>query len=96
MYRIGVEIGGTKLQVGLGKKDGRIERMERVPADVEGGHEAILGQIAELVWRVRSEADVEVERVGIGFGGPVNVKTGCVIVSHQVRGWSGFALREVG
>ena len=32
--------------------------------------------------------------VGIGFGGPVDWRTGKVACSHQIEGWSGFALGE--
>jgi glucokinase len=31
--------------------------------------------------------------IGIGFGGPVNTKTGIIECSHQIGGWSGFPLK---
>ena len=33
-----------------------------------------------------------IERVGIGFGGPVNSASGVVTKSHQVSGWESFPL----
>ena len=33
------------------------------------------------------------ERIGVGFGGPVDIAAGTVAVSHQIEGWSGYPLR---
>src|SRR5690242_15706855 len=33
-------------------------------------------------------------RVGVGFGGPVDARTGVTIVSHRMAGWERFPLRE--
>jgi glucokinase len=35
-----------------------------------------------------------VQRIGYGFGGPVNSATGRVITSHQVNGWTDFPIVE--
>lgn len=91
MRRIGVEIGGTKLQAALGESDGTIHRLERTAAQAENGRDAILTQIVDLVESVRGQESVE--RIGIGFGGPVDVSTGSIIKSHQVAGWSDFGLK---
>jgi glucokinase len=32
--------------------------------------------------------------VGVGFGGPIDIDTGRVAVSHHVEGWAGFELRS--
>jgi len=32
--------------------------------------------------------------VGVGFGGPVDGRSGCIARSHQIEGWSGFNLRS--
>jgi glucokinase len=90
--RIAIEIGGTKLQVALGDGLGLIHKIERAPADAAGGADAIRRQIVDLVKTV--SVGEEIDRIGIGFGGPVDVDTGCIVKSHQVEGWSGFALRD--
>ena len=90
MY-LGIEIGGTKLQLGVG--DGvrpQFEALERLNIEPARGAEGILEQIrsagAELVRRF------DIERVGFGFGGPVDGAAGRVITSHQIDGWTGFEL----
>ena len=92
---LGIEIGGTKLQVGLGRPDGGLIDLQRLRVEPERGAEGILAQILaatdELLQRAgAARADLAV--VGIGFGGPVDSDQGVVVVSNQVAGWTGFPL----
>jgi glucokinase len=90
---LGIEIGGTKLQLGVG--DGASpELVELVRADVvpEDGAAGILQQIMQLGSRLIGTHTIE--RIGIGFGGPVDGEQGQVITSHQIRGWNNFYLSQ--
>jgi glucokinase len=94
---LGIEIGGTKLQLGIGPGDGSIRALERVKADAAAGADRIRQQIRESVPRLLTRAGVErsdVRGVAIGFGGPVDTQRGIVTKSHQVEGWSEFPLAE--
>jgi len=88
---LGIEIGGTKLQLGVGSGDGAplVDQVRR-QVDPQKGASGILRQIEvdapELIRRH------EVDRIGIGFGGPVNAATGTTLRSHQIDGWDGVAL----
>lgn len=90
MY-LGIEIGGTKLQLGVGAADGgalaALVRREIVAA---AGASCILDQIREVARSLLASYDIR--RIGIGFGGPVDAQRGCVLKSHQVAGWDGFPL----
>ncbi|MEW4567476.1 ROK family protein [Tautonia sp. JC769] len=94
---LGVEIGGTKLQVGLGHGDGAIVRLRRAPIDPAAGaavlREQILEEADRACWAhgVTREA---IEAVGIGFGGPIDAEEGITITSHHVSGWDRFPLRD--
>jgi glucokinase len=92
---LGIEIGGTKLQLGLGRGDGSIEAIERRHVLPERGAEGIRAQIAEmfeiLCRRFELRAD-QILAAGIGFGGPVDGARGVVTVSHQIEGWANFPL----
>ena len=93
--RLGVEIGGTKLQVGLGRGDGAILALIRLPIRPELGATAILADLALAARRMIDDSGhPEVDAVGIGFGGPVEVEAGIVATSHQVAGWTGFPLAD--
>jgi glucokinase len=92
---LGIEIGGTKLQLGLGRGDGRILGLERRTIRPEAGAEGILRQIAEAYPVLLGHHSTSVEipsAVGIGFGGPVDAHRGVILKSHQVWGWDGFDL----
>jgi len=92
---IGIEIGGTKLQIGLGDGDGVIPHLWRGPVDVAGGGAGIRRQIAAAVPELLAKAGVtpaRVRAIGVGFGGPVDDHTQSTIKSHQIDGWENFPL----
>lgn len=96
MY-LGVEIGGTKLQLGLGRGDGHLLTLWRGPVDAAAGGDGIRRQILAAVPDLLATANVErssLRGVGIGFGGPVDDATRTVIKSHQITGWDGFPLAD--
>jgi glucokinase len=94
---LGIEIGGTKLQIGVGAGDGALAGLWRETVDVAAGPEGIRKQIAAgvPVLLARSAIDRgQVRGVGIGFGGPVDDATRTIIKSHQIEGWDGFPLAD--
>ncbi len=88
---LAIEIGGTKLQLGVGSGDGS-PLVELVREDVvpQRGAEAIREQITRLAQFLVKKH--RVTSVGIGFGGPVDAEAGRTITSHQVEGWTNFPL----
>jgi len=95
---LGIEIGGTKLQLGLGHGDGRLVALERRIINPRNGAAGILDQIREAYSALRSRhdlnADGTIAAVGVGYGGPVEVSSGRVIRSYQVEGWDDFPLAD--
>jgi glucokinase len=94
---LGIEIGGTKLQLGIGPDDGVLRALWRGAVDVAAGPEGIRRQITAAVPELLHKAGVERGRlrgVGIGFGGPVDDATHTVIRSHQIEGWNDFPLAD--
>src|SRR5678816_482648 len=89
---VGIEIGGTKLQLVMGTRDGKIIRRERRSVRKEEGGEGIRKQISAVLPLLM--AGDKVEGVGVGFGGPVDWRTGKICCSHQIEGWSDFPLGE--
>lgn len=95
---LGVEIGGTKLQLGLGRGDGRLVALERRVIDPAQGAQGILNQIREVYSLLRARADHDglgpVAGAGVGYGGPVDVSAGRVVRSFQIAGWDDFPLAD--
>lgn len=86
---LGLEIGGTKLQLVAGMADGTVTRRWRHEVEAQAGAEGIRRQIA--AWLPEARA-LSPRALGVGFGGPVDWRTGTIARSHQVEGWSGFPL----
>ncbi|HEY1376272.1 MAG TPA: ROK family protein [Gemmataceae bacterium] len=96
MY-LGIEIGGTKLQLGVGPGDGTLAGLWRGGVDLAAGGEGIRRQIVAAVPDLLATAGLDrsqVRGLGIGFGGPVDDATRSVLKSHQVGGWEGFPLAD--
>ncbi len=88
---LGIEIGGTKLQLGVGDGEhAHFEALERYDVNPQHGAEGILRQIADSARNLCSRFNIQ--RVGFGFGGPVDGSSGRVITSHQIEGWTDCAL----
>jgi glucokinase len=87
---LGLEIGGTKLQIVVGDASAKILDRRRLGVDREQGSVGIRRQIesemAALIPRWQPAA------IGVGFGGPVDWRTGRICKSHQIEGWSEFDL----
>ncbi|MBY0526397.1 MAG: ROK family protein [Gemmataceae bacterium] len=96
MY-LGIEIGGTKLQLGIGPGDGTLRGLWRGAVEVAAGADGIRRQITAAVPELLQKAELtigDLRGVGIGFGGPVDDATRTVIKSHQIQGWDGFPLAD--
>ena len=90
---LGIEIGGTKLQLGIAAAAGEsFVHFERFTVDREAGSEGILSRLAVACDAILKSH--RVDGVGIGFGGPVDARSGVVIKSHHVQGWQGYPLAE--
>src|SRR6267143_1687168 len=77
----GVEIGGTKIQVVAGNHEAKILGRHRFTVDPSRGAAGILSQIRSgfesLLQKLRPLS------AAIGFGGPVDWRTGVTCRSHQ-------------
>lgn len=87
---LGIEIGGTKLQLVLGDEAGKICDRRKLAVDPAGGAAGIRRQLEQAMPELLGGC--QVANVGVGFGGPVDWKTGRICRSHQIEGWSEFDL----
>ncbi|HET6328904.1 MAG TPA: ROK family protein [Planctomycetaceae bacterium] len=90
---LGIEIGGTKLQLGVGQGSGPpFDGFRRLDVDARNGAPGIREQIANAGRELFAEFPIQA--IGFGFGGPINAAAGIVTKSHQVEGWDNFALAQ--
>lgn len=87
---LGIEIGGTKLQIVVGDAEARIVERHRFVVDraqgATGIRKQIEGAVREIVKTTKPTA------VGVGYGGPVDWRTDKICCSHHIEGWSDFEL----
>ncbi|MSU64362.1 MAG: ROK family protein [Pedosphaera sp.] len=89
---LGIEIGGTKLQLVTEDSSGAILNRWRHNVKRDEGGAGIRSQIATTVKEIL--AGSKLAGVGVGFGGPVDSRTGRICCSHHIEGWSDFELGE--
>lgn len=88
---LGIEIGGTKLQFGVGAGDGSPPViLTRRKVDPSAGAAGILEQIREAAAKLAAAHSIR--GIGVGFGGPVDGAKGRVRKSHHIAGWENFPL----
>lgn len=93
---IGIEIGGTKLQVGVGEPAHPLAALVRHRVDSVAGAAGIRAALPALVADALTQAGVtlaDISRIGIGFGGPLDTVRGVTLQSFQISGWDNFPLR---
>ena len=95
---LGIEIGGTKIQAGIGRADGTLlQPPVRRRVIREEGAEGIRRALMEMTAQALESAGLgwaDLARVGIGFGGVLDSKRGVTLKSYQIEGWDNFTLRQ--
>jgi len=83
-YRIGIDLGGTKIE-GIALDDQGEERFrKRVPTEQEHGYEHILDNVKKLYDALVSEIDGAPHTLGIGTPGAISHNTGLLKNSNTV------------
>jgi glucokinase len=87
---LGIEIGGTKLQLVTGDQAGTVVERLKLAVTQAQGAEGIREQIKKALPTLMAGSSIS--GIGVGFGGPVDWKVGRICRSHQIEGWSEFDL----
>ncbi len=90
---LGVDLGGTKLQVALVDREGLVLASKRVATDVQGGPWAVRSQIVEAARESMAQGQAEGFPLGIGLGvaGQIESETGRVLFGPNL-GWKDVPL----
>jgi glucokinase len=90
-YYLGIEIGGTKLQLLLADEHFNQLRTFRFEIDKAQGAKAIRSAIENAFTELKP---FNLNGVGVGFGGPINKHSGKIFRSYHIEGWSDFSITE--
>jgi glucokinase len=93
---LGVDIGGTKVAVGLVDRDGKILTQGRKPMVANGTAEAALQAVTGAIDSMSSAAEPGrgFHSIGICAPGPLDPKTGVVLNPPNLPCWRDFPLAE--
>ena len=93
----GVDLGGTKLSVGLVTPDGKIHDKSIVYDHTGMDETGIVNYITLLVKRILDKNNIresDIEGIGVGFPGHVRYRDGYTITTSNLKGFKNFPLRE--
>jgi glucokinase len=84
-----VDIGGTKLAVGVVDERGQVLSRLQTPSQTAGTYPEAIKLIADMLRKVATEAAAPLEGIGIGSTGPVNPIAGTFGDLDAIPQWSG-------
>jgi glucokinase len=88
---LGVDVGGTKIEVALVDRDGRVAHAERQPTNADRGASAIIASIAEAAESALHAAGAAVDHVGIAVAGQIDARG--VVRGAPNLGWTNVPMR---
>ena len=91
---LGVDVGGTKVAVGLMDRDGRILAQNRKPMVANGTAAAGLKAVVSAIDSLASSSPGGIRSIGICAPGPLDPKTGVVLNPPNLPCWRDFPLAE--
>jgi glucokinase len=84
-----VDIGGTKLALGVVDQDGRVIEKTEVPTNAARGFDHAMREISTLLRQCALRAGRGLRGIGIGCTGQVDSPTGALGEVHNLPGWKG-------
>jgi glucokinase len=89
-----VDIGGTKIAIGIVDADGGVRASDECPTEQERGFPDAVDRISRLLLACAAGAGVTIDGIGIGCTGPVYPKSGTIGDVAFLRSWKGANLVE--
>jgi glucokinase len=94
---IGIDLGGTKIAIGLVDPQNRITDRRRMPTEPVAGPEAAAVRITQAIRELqeRIPAQGRLAAVGICSPGPVDFQTGTILDPPNLTGWRDVPFRDM-
>lgn len=96
-FAVGVDIGGTKVAIGIIDAKGCVAASTIIPTNVSILATEMVAQIAEHILRLLDKKGITMEQVagiGIGAPGPLDAKQGKLICPVNLPSWDDFCVVE--
>jgi len=95
-YAIGVDIGGTKIQVVAIDREGRVSERHLMPTEARLGADQVMEKMLTGIERVmeRMPRGSKIAGIGVGSAGQIDFASGTVAYAgDQLPGWTGTPIR---
>ena len=84
-----VDIGGTKIAVGIVNSEGKVLACTESPTEAQRGYADALDRIASMLGECAQRASESIHGIGIGCTGPVYPMTGEIGNAEFIKQWEG-------
>jgi glucokinase len=92
-WAIGIDLGGTKIEIALVNTKGQLRDRQRFPTDSKLGHKAVIEHTAKAIERIcLNNKKIKLHAIGIGVAGQIEKKTGIVKYSPNLN-WHNVPLQ---
>ena len=92
-WAIGVDLGGTKIEIAKVSHQGKVVEKIRVPTDVEGGANAIEKQIQISVESLIEKEENAPQGIGIGVAAQIDGEQGVILNAPNLK-WENIPFQE--
>jgi glucokinase len=91
--RIGIDLGGTNVRVGLVDEKGKILDVIQEPTEADKGHINTINKMKQMIERLIKGK--KVKGIGIGAPGPLDFKKGVILSPPNLPGWDEIPLVKI-
>ncbi len=94
---VGIDLGATKIALGLIDPQGRIVARRRLPTEAPAGPEAAVERMATSIGELQAKLPPgeQISAVGICSPGPLNHDTGVILDPPNLTGWRNVPLQQM-
>ena len=91
-YYIGIDLGGTNVRVAKVSEKGDIIQMIKESTEIDQGVDHVMNKIIHMIEGI---ADYQrVKGIGMGVPGPVETKTGTMLLASNLAGFEGYCIKD--
>jgi len=84
-YILAIDLGGTKIAVGLVNFKGKIVKKIVEPTEIKKGPKGIINQIFQMADKLLNKE--KIQAIGLGVAGPLDIKKGVVLFAPNLPNW---------
>jgi glucokinase len=93
-WAVGIDLGGTKIEIALVDTKGEIKDRQRFPTDSSKGYKVVLGHTIDAIKKIRTNnKKIRLHSIGIGVAGQIDKATGTIKYSPNLN-WRNVSLQK--